>query len=69
MQKTIRGHQKSATEAARHIMISWDLSKEKYAQKRLIFFFIIIVIIPYYDSSWVLASWCDLYLSATLNII
>lgn len=33
------------------------------------FFFIIIMIIPYYDNSWVLASWCDLYLSATLKII
>lgn len=30
---------------------------------------IIVIIIPYYDNSWVLASWCDLYLSATLNII
>lgn len=68
MQKTIRGHQKSATEAARHIMISWDLLNEKYAQKRLIFFFIVIII-PYYDNSWVLASWCDLYVSATLYII
>lgn len=52
MQKTIRGHQKSATETARHIMISWDLSNEKkYAQKRLIFFFLIVIIIPYYDNS------------------
>lgn len=43
MQKTIRGHQKSATEAARHIMISWDLSNEKYAQKRLIFFLLLLL--------------------------